>query len=148
MLNLKTNPANMRIIILFITAILFSASASAQTDAYRAFMNLINKQDEVLVSAKKIRLAKGETDYAIWKVKAGEEYTIYCWGEDEDITDADVMIYSMEKELLAKDVSNELLAIAHVEADEDGNIKVVGKNSGSNNPGYQSLFHIMLCRKN
>ena len=138
----------MRFFILCITAILFSATASAQTDAYKAFMKLIKKQGEVLVSEKKLRLAKGETDYAIWKVKASESYTIYCWGEDEDVTDADVMIYNLEKELLSKDDSNELLAITHVELDEDGNIKVVGKNSGSNNPSYQSLFHIMLCRKN
>lgn len=58
------------------------------------------------------------------------------------------MIYNMNKVLLSKDLSSELLAVTHVAAEEDGNIKVIGKNSGSSNPDYPSLFQIMLYRKN
>lgn len=121
--------------------------ASAQTEAYKRFLTLIKNQGEVLVADKKLYLAKGETGSANWKVSYLEEYTVYCWGDDQDVTDADIYVYDNNGKVIVKDTETEILAIAHFEVDDDATIKVVGKNSGSSSPSYRAPFYIMLCKK-
>ncbi len=137
----------MKLFALFTTAFLCAFSASAQTAAYTAFLKLIKNQGQILVKEKKLYLAKGQTDYAIWPASYLEDYTVYCWGEDSDVTDADVYVYDSNQKLISKDIENEVLGVTSFVVEDFGNIKVIGKNSGSNNPNHKAFFHIMLCVK-
>ncbi|MES2430665.1 MAG: hypothetical protein V4556_06975 [Bacteroidota bacterium] len=137
----------MKLVASFTIAFLCIFSASAQTQAYKNFLKIIKNQKQVLVKEKNLYLAKGETGYAIWPASYLEDYTVYCWGEDGDVTDADVYVYDSTGSVIVKDTKNEILGIVHFTVEDFENIKVVGKNSGSTNPTYKALFHIMLCIK-